>query len=135
MTATLAEHGCFACDFRLQDYKGPQQRLLDIVMGCKIASHMQSSWLFVHRVSILQKRRCKGKQSTDGLLARCQKPWHRPVSAHLYYTFEPCVFICNSVARIFISWNREQFQTPLAHLSPPPPTTHTHIATFPASPL
>ena len=42
MTATSVEHGCFACDFRPQDYKGPQQRLLDIVMGCKIASHMQS---------------------------------------------------------------------------------------------
>ena len=42
MTATLAEPGCLACDFRPQDYKGPQQRLLDIVMGCKIASHMQS---------------------------------------------------------------------------------------------
>ena len=104
MTATLAEHGCFASDFRPQDYKGPQQRLLDIVIGMQDRiTHAVSSWLFCPSRINFTKKRCKGKQSLGGLLERCQKPWHLPVSAHLSYTYEPCVFICNSVARIFIS--------------------------------
>ena len=98
MIATLAEHGCVTCDFRPLDYEGPQQRL-DIAMGSKISSYKQSPHGYLAITYQLKKRWCKGKQSLDGLLDSCQKPWYHPISAHFSYTSGPCVFIYDSMSR------------------------------------
>ena len=112
-------------------------------------THAVSSWLFVHRVSILQNGGVKEGSHLMGSWkdAKSLGIFLYPLTCLIHMNHVSSFVILrhrNHVSSFVIPWQGSSFlgiesscrlttPTPLAHLSPYP-RQHTHIATFPASP-